>query len=399
VKLVGRVHVEPLDDERWTNIERRVVTGASDAAARGVDRAARSSGLAWALAVAGVAVIALVAGAIGWRMHAPEAGRALIASSELGTLRLDGGVLDIGDARIASDARAAYSITREGGGVQVRMQRGRVELEVGKRGARPPLVVEAGDTDVIVVGTHFSVAYDPDTGAVDVRVTEGVVRVVRKHHDEARVAAGQQWSSGGGLVATAEPTAPKPAPAQVEPPKPKPQPQPPSAAQATAPSPVADAGSIKPRPAAAAGSDARIDRADRADDPHLDLKTRIRAAPLLAPLDVGTTDPTAAIDAYTRIFTSDTGQRAAHALYSIAWVQYSRQGRASDALIQIDRIVKRFENIEYRAQYAAALWLRVRIRCLGAGIDDACRHAAYIYLHQAPDGAAAALAEDITLAH
>jgi len=393
VKLVGRVHVEPLDDERWTNIERRVVTGASDAAARGVDRAARSSGLAWALAIAGVAVIALVAGAIGWRMHAPEAGPLPVAIAEPGTLRLDGGVLDIGDARIASDAKAAYSITRDGGGVQVRMQRGRIELEVGKRGARPPLVVEAGDTDVIVVGTHFSVAYDPDTGAVDVRVTEGVVRVVRKHHDEARVAAGQQWSSGGGLVATAEPAAPKPAPPQVEPQQP--QPQPPQPAKPPQPQ-TADAGSnaAKPRPVAS-GSDARIDR----DDPHLDLKTRIRAAPLLAPLDVGTTDPTAAIDAYTRIFTTDTGQRAAHALYSIAWVQYSRQGRAGDALIQIDRIVKRFENIEYRAQYAAALWLRVRIRCLGAGIDDACRHAAYIYLHQAPDGAAAALAEDITLAH
>ena len=39
-------------------------------------------------------------------------------------------------------------------------------------------------------------------------------------------------------------------------------------------------------------------------------------------------------------------------------------------------VVKRFEGFEYRTQYAAALWLRVRIRCLGGGIDDACRHAA-----------------------
>src|SRR5439155_874953 len=81
--------------------------------------------------------------------------------------------------------------------------RGKIELEVARRDARPPLTVRAGDTDVIVVGTHFTVDYGDGRGEVDVRVRDGVVRVIHQQQ-ETRVAAGQAWRTRGGLVAAME---------------------------------------------------------------------------------------------------------------------------------------------------------------------------------------------------
>ena len=69
MKLVGRIPVEPLDDERMTNIERRIVAGAADAAARGEVRARWSP----MLAAAAVVVVVLGAGAIGWKLHGEPA--------------------------------------------------------------------------------------------------------------------------------------------------------------------------------------------------------------------------------------------------------------------------------------------------------------------------------------
>ncbi|HEY0991793.1 MAG TPA: hypothetical protein VGD80_32290, partial [Kofleriaceae bacterium] len=65
MKLAGRVPVEPLDEERLTNIERRVVAGAVDSAIRRQDlRAPRRHA---AQAFAAIALVA--AGVVGWLLH------------------------------------------------------------------------------------------------------------------------------------------------------------------------------------------------------------------------------------------------------------------------------------------------------------------------------------------
>src|SRR5262249_3882978 len=110
-----------------------------------------------------------------------------------------GSTIDIGDAVITSSPGTQLEITRPDGGVLVAIEHnGKVELQVAKRHGKPPLIVHAGDTDVEVVGTHFTV--ECIDGGVEVRVTEGVVKV---HHaaDEARVAAGNAYTTKRGVVA------------------------------------------------------------------------------------------------------------------------------------------------------------------------------------------------------
>ncbi|MBA3539297.1 MAG: FecR domain-containing protein, partial [Deltaproteobacteria bacterium] len=179
MKLVGRIPVEPLDDERLTNIERRIVAGASDQLA--TPARARRPYLGFAAAT----FAAAAAGFVGWKLHRDPAPATATAATKV-AMHTDRqkSVLDIGDATIESRPNTTFGITRPDGGVLVEMTRGRIELEVAKRAGRAPLIVRAGATDVIVVGTHFIVDCGASCeGEVDVRVTEGVVRVVRNAQD------------------------------------------------------------------------------------------------------------------------------------------------------------------------------------------------------------------------
>jgi len=209
MKLVGRVPVEPLDDERLTNIERRIVAGATDAMAN--HREARFSP-SFGFAAATVVVV-LGAGLVGWKLRGGSTEQ--LADTSPLHVQTDAlaTTLDIGDARITSDPSTTFDVTRPDGGVLIQMAKGKVALEVGKRGNRAPLVVRAGDTDVEVVGTQFSVDFGDGTGAVDVKVTEGVVKVKQKSAAEPqRVAAGDEWKldnsgeahfiAGGTIAAT-----------------------------------------------------------------------------------------------------------------------------------------------------------------------------------------------------
>ena len=62
MKLVGKVPVEPLDDERLTNIERNLVVQVSEMSQRPMRAPSRM------LAFAGVALAVVVAGFVGWRI-------------------------------------------------------------------------------------------------------------------------------------------------------------------------------------------------------------------------------------------------------------------------------------------------------------------------------------------
>jgi hypothetical protein len=428
VKLTGRIPVEPLDEERLTRIERRIVAGAAEAAAAPA-RAPRSSP---ALAFAAAAVVALGAGVAGWKLRGAPAPVVAAAPVEVRTDE-QRTTLDIGDARIHGDPATAFTLTRPAGGVLVAMTRGKVALEVGKRGDRPPLVVRAGDTEVVVVGTQFSVDYGDGTGDVDVRVTEGVVRVVRREQ-ETRVAAGQAWTSRRGLVAIGD-AGPglAGAGARSRPPA--------QAGDAPAGATIADAGrrgsadieidmskapdvlrdrvaavpdvrapqpgaGASPQPGAGAspprgagsGSGGGGSSAEAAGRPHPleprgDLKALIRAQPVLPALDVGEPDAQKAMAAYRAIMTREKGPNEAHAFYSMAVIQALKLGRTGDALATLAAFRRRAPASEY---FAAALWLEVRIRCL-RGVDDECRQAAEVYLRHAPEGPARHVAEKIGL--
>jgi hypothetical protein len=429
VTLAGRIPVEPLDDERMTNIERRVVAGAVDAAIRGELRAPRRM---LAGAVAAAALVA--AGAIGWLIHAPADAPAI---AEPAPVRIDTGAdrstIDLGDARVASDPGTAFTVTRPGGGVVIAIARGKLALEVDKRGARPPLVVRAGDTDVVVIGTRFSVDYGDGSGEVDVRVTEGAVRVVHLQQ-ETRVAAGQAWRTRAGLVASAD-AASRGEPGDVsrggdagpasgtarEAREPGDAVERPASAVAAAPAspPVrvaagdapavlhsrvaavpAGAGSAAPAPPTLrptvprrTGEPASRRVAVR-DDPHVDLRAAIRAQrvePALALDDAGG-GAERLVARYYDIAAHRSGDEASRAFYSIAAVKYFKLGGGADALQTLDAYVRRFPGGK---EYRSALWLRVRILCLDR-FDDRCRAAAYTYVHEAPEEPAARIAELLT---
>jgi len=442
VKLIGRIAVEPLDEERLTKIERRVVAGAVDAGGRaqGFRAPRRHAGRA----VAAVAVVA--AGVVGWGLHGAPASGPVVAEPAPVRVTTDRArtLLDIGDARIESDPATAFEVTRPAGGVLVAMTRGKVELEVGKRGARPPLVVRAGDTDVIVVGTHFTVDYGDGHGEVSVHVTEGAVRVVHQQQ-ETRVAAGQDWQTRTGLVASADrdgqrvalanppvagggngdggtvagrapggaATSPGQAPeAQHDHKAPevlRDHKAPEVLRDHKAPEVLRDHKAAGPdgsggpgaQPARIATVPARPGNGDavrphpraRPSDPHVDLKSAIRAQHVEAPLDLGEPDAATAITRYYAIAAHKSGEEASQAFYSIAVVRHEKLAQNAEALQALDAYVRRFPGGK---EYRAVLWLRVRILCLDK-IDDRCRAAAYRYLHDAPDGPAVHVAESLTL--
>lgn len=407
MKLAGRITVEPLDDERLTRIERRIVAGAVDAASRGEAVRMTRPLLGRALAIAGV----MAAGVLGWMLRGAPASGPIVDEPAAITARTsqDRSVLDIGDARIASDPDTVFAVTRPGGGVLVAMTRGKVELEVGKRGARPPLIVRAGDTDVVVVGTRFSVDYGDGRGEVDVRVTEGAVRVVHQRK-ETRVAGGQAWRTRTGLhaavaqaedrgVPAARSTADEDGGAVARDEVPIAAPPPPELLHdRTARVPgTSVAATVPPRSPEGnrpqGESRLRAPAAPRPAARPLDLRTAIRAQPIEPALDLGEPDAASAIAKYYEIAAHRSGDAASQAFYSIAVVRHLRQSRNPDALQTLDAYVRRFPGGK---EYRAALWLRVRILCL-ARIDDRCRAAAYTFLHEAPDAPAARVAEQLTL--
>lgn len=409
--LKGRIPVEPLDDERMTNIERRIVAGAADAAASAAPVRAPRFGLATAFALA--AVVAIGAGFAGWSLRGDGGPKTIVAADPVRVdTKGERTLLDIGDARIESDPLTDFTVTRPDGGVLITMKRGKVELSVDKRGNRAPLVVAAGDTRVIVVGTRFSVDYGDGTGGVDVRVFEGVVKVERQQQ-EMRVAAGEAWTMKRGKIALAElPEAPKPPATQVAVKTIDDEPRTddkieidtttpdvlrdrqssvPDAKQSTAPKQEP----IKKHVGPEVTRDQAKSSGSGGGSAAMDLMQLVKAQTLLAPMDLGVT-PAESIAKYRDIAVKETGREAALAFYSIAYQQAMKLGRTGDALQTLDQYVRRFSGTVYKDTYHAALWLRVRILCM-KGVDDRCRQAAYTHMHQATGTPAAKVSELLTL--
>jgi hypothetical protein len=402
-QLRDRVPVEALDDDRWTAIERGVIGAVRNAsierALAGAPRARRWPWLAAGGALCAAAALGLI---LARRGPAPIDPTAPVAIATDATVTR----IDLGRAVVTVGPDTAFEITRPGDGLELALVRGTLALEVAHRADLAPVVVHAGDVDVIDVGTVFTVERHggDGTGAVAVAVREGEVRVVRGD-GAVRVVAGQRWA-GGDLIAVADDrVAPAGSPAATI-----------GAASTIAsavPIPIGGPGDLLARHHVAAaphsGSAAahghpevRTGHADGAAavrapapaDPLADLRAAIAAQAVPAAADVGTTVPSAALDRYRRLATDDKGASASGGLYGMARVQHLALGQDADALRTLGAYVKRFPD---GAELEAVLWLRLRILCR-AGIDDACRAAAHTYLGRFPDSDRAGLVERITVA-
>lgn len=101
----------------------------------------------------------------------------------------------VNDSEITLAKRSRLSVHgSDAHGWELRLEGGRVDCHVAPRAARPEFVTRAGDVEVRVVGTRFSVEHD--AAGTRVNVQEGKVRVMAPG---ARVllGAGERWVSPG----------------------------------------------------------------------------------------------------------------------------------------------------------------------------------------------------------
>jgi hypothetical protein len=394
MNLRDRIPVEPLSDERMTNIERKVVIAATDAAQGAQPVRARAN--MW-LGFAIIAATMVVVGFASWKLGAssvPDV-NAVATETPIHVDTMEGTKLDIGDARIASEPGTKFVVTRPAGGVLVEMARGKVELDVGKRGTQPPLIVRAGETDVVVVGTKFSVDFGDGTGEVVDIVTEGVVEVMKRAQADSavRVAIGQAWTTKRGQIAIADLPS-----AQV------------AAAGSTATMPVdrtdiempiepAHVGSAGANGGSNGGSNGGTSEgsAGRPGKKKVvvyeeNVHKALLGAAMQPALDIGVTDPRDAIQKHLEM-AGGRGDDAARAMYSAAYLQKKVLKDNAAALRLLDIYMARFVK-KSRSEHADALWLRVFILC-EKSFDDACRSAARIYSEAAPSTAKSGIADRI----
>lgn len=435
MSLKQRVPVEQLDDERLTNIERKLVVAVADMRAP-AGRAPRRI-----LALAGVAMAITVAAVAGYKLR-PESAPLVETPQTLAINTDTTNTVRFGDTVLTAGPHTDVVVERTRHRVVIDIHRGSLDLLVAHDPSRL-LVVRAGDTEIEDVGTHFVVDYDGKQH-VSVRVTEGEVRVRRsgRHED---ITAGFAWTTSSGkltiaaldratsttiaavtppadttspAIVASSPTAPtsptSPATAASPPTSPtSPATVASSPTSPTAPATVASqptsptaprvepvpatsptASRIEPapatRPAAPSAAPAASPAASSRPTPRSNARSALDKLAIEEPLDVGTKDTATSISKYLELAVSmrETDDKT-QVLYSIAVVQHrARQDKA--ALYTLSAVIKRQGGKAYRP----ALWLNVRIECMQR-FDDECRQAADLYLRKVPDGVAAGVAQAI----
>jgi ferric-dicitrate binding protein FerR (iron transport regulator) len=98
----------------------------------------------------------------------------------------------LGESVVVLAAHSEVNVAgSDAAGWRVRLETGQVDCQVAPRHGRPPFVVQAGATQVTVVGTRFSVARRGDTATVN--VTEGKVQV-DAGESHVLLGPGESWS-------------------------------------------------------------------------------------------------------------------------------------------------------------------------------------------------------------
>jgi hypothetical protein len=259
-----------------------------------------------------------------------------------------------------------------GGAVTLVVKRGSIACNVDHRVNRPPFRVRAGEVEVEVVGTIFTVSSAPNPR---VDVARGTVRVTAPG-GQWLVEAGETWPTFARTAAAEPPpTSEEPAIEAVSAPavEPKVDDDQPAAERAviapkkkTAVQPPKEDGKVE-----IAKPDASVTKAD-----HDLARETYRIANRLEQ-----TDPHKAAQLYRSIATNGKGMESV-ALVSLAEVEL-RLTHPARALAALDELKKRFPNA---ANTEDAAWFRYEaLRAMGK--RDEARGAAAEYLRQFPNGA------------
>lgn len=190
MKQLLRIDVEPLSEQRWEKIERSLIAR--------LEREARQPTLAaerrtrafafrpWVLALTMVAGLAVAVLAIRpWSERATlEHPSRITTGHSPSHLALPGLALDV-------EPESAVVVSAETPkGLLIVLDRGGIVCQVAPRSSESPLIVQAGEARIVVVGTRFGVTRLGETARVVVH--EGVVEVTSRGQTQ-QVRAGEQW--------------------------------------------------------------------------------------------------------------------------------------------------------------------------------------------------------------
>jgi hypothetical protein len=197
---VLELELEPLSEQRWSKIEHSLFARLDAGEFPSTHHSPRTAGFSavragsWAVGLAAVALAAVFVLAP-LRSVTPSVSRistGVVASH----VALPGVVLDVSP----ESAVVVSGSTEES--AFIALDRGQVTCEVAHRRPGAPLIIQAGEVSVEVVGTRFSVTRKDDAATVSVQ--EGVVRV-KFREQTALVRAGETWPFAPLQVASVQP--------------------------------------------------------------------------------------------------------------------------------------------------------------------------------------------------
>lgn len=178
--------IEDLSDISWQRVERDLFA-ALDSAEISTEPARPSRrGWRWAAggAIAAVAAAALVLamGRDGSSEHGTKLSR-LVTEGTPSSITVRG-------AAITAAPHTALLVTESGSGTQVILERGAIDCAIPPQKHRAPFVVVAGDVQISVTGTRFSVARYGDSAEVVVERGEVTILAAGERY---QVRAGERW--------------------------------------------------------------------------------------------------------------------------------------------------------------------------------------------------------------
>lgn len=277
--------IEDLSDISWQRVERDLFARLDGAPGMEPERPTRRTGM-W---VATAAVIAAAAAALLLVLASGDDSAERAVVSRLVTEGAPSSIT-VGDAAITAAPHTALLVTESAAGIQVILERGAVDCSIPPQKSRAPFVVIAGEVQVSVTGTHFSVARFGDTA--EVVVMRGEVSIL---------SGGQRYTVGAGSRWPAETAASE---------EPEPEPE------------LLFTEDLRSRPAPKARPKKRTKRHAPEVAKGPSAKERFTAAARLE-----RSDPGAALAIYRRLARERAGIWSANALYAQAELELRRGNR------------------------------------------------------------------------
>jgi hypothetical protein len=191
MKRLSQIEVEPLSEQRWSQIERSLISQLAREPI-GVEKSSlerprrRMSGRTWLLAAA---LLGALGGAVIVVHGLPE--RASVEQPSRITTGASASHLALSGLSVDVEPQSAVVVSDETPhGRLIVLDRGSIVCQVAERPASLPLIVQAGATRVRVVGTRFSVTRLGESARV--KVQQGVVEVSSRGETYV-VRTGEEW--------------------------------------------------------------------------------------------------------------------------------------------------------------------------------------------------------------